>query len=247
MPTTLNSVQGLDYSGQCLRALLRALPADDDGYLEEGLDILKERSPRPLEQYTNPDEIPAFCSCAQLAGFGKPVRLIDVIHYGWDANLIKLYRESLQIWAADPRPKAMFIRLGKVSGRGNINVVVHNLEAYRRLWHPEILYSVSGPHPTVYIEKRTTFVKLLANIGFWAIDREGRTPPIIMGAADDDIRKCMTFEKQVETAKYLVGQWGFQLTRTKRFRDLSDRQLVQEVWDMQRLKLWEAYVNWPRS
>ena len=244
MTTTLNSIPGLDYSGQCLRALLRALPAEDDGSLEEGIDILRERAPRPLQQYTHADDIPVFCSTAKLAGFNRPVLLADVSHYGWNSNLVRLYRESLRIGALDPRPEAMFIRLGR--GKSRTNVVVHDLEAYRRPWHPEIVTSVSGPHPTIYIEKRTTFVKLLVNIGFWALDREGRTPPIDTYVGDHDLRKYGDFTEQLETAKYLVGQWGFKLTQTKRFRDLSDEELVQEVWNMQRLRLWEAYVNWPR-
>ena len=120
-----------------------------------------------------------------------------------------------------------------------LNVVVHGLYELR-LWHnPEVLasFTPSGRYRPVFVERRTTFCRLLASIGLWSMDRPNRVIKFDYdedGTSDCnyDLRREMP-EDRYRAAVRIAGRWGLQRTRTLALRDLSDKQFIRKVMEMQ--------------
>ena len=83
----------------------------------------------------------------------------------------------------------------------------------------------------MFVERRTTFCRLLASIGFWSLGRPGRIVPFD-DEAIDDLRRVNP-QDLYQTAVRVAGRWGYRRTRAVMFRDLSNEKFIRKVMEMQ--------------
>jgi len=126
---------------------------------------------------------------------------------------------------------ALFMR---VTIPKRLNIVVHDLNMFRKSWDPEVLVSthVPGGMP-LFIERRTTFCRLFASIGMWSLDRPGRIVEFHDGDGGGVDLRTVHPDERLRAAIGVAGSWHYQRTRSKMFRDLTDKQFVKKVMEMQ--------------
>jgi hypothetical protein len=214
------------YNLQCLVAIARALPLDDI-YRVELDKMIKDGEAPHIEVFTIDPEIPVMCVRAQHEVTHPIVRLDELIAKGEESRLLHLYRET-QMKYNDSKPLAMFVRLSQPH---KLNVVMHTLQAARTSWDPAVIYSERFKDQRVFVERRTTFCRLLASIGWWSMGRAGRIVPI----AWDDSVDLRTIEPRMlyVRAKELVAMWRLKRSTSSMFRDLTDEQFTHKVMEMQ--------------
>jgi hypothetical protein len=223
------------YRQQCITAIARALPEDDE-YRHSIADKSRQDPRWTLEQLSGEYlGIPVNCCHPEFNGTKPILRMDEVEAKGEYSGLGKLFLQTERIVSEDERPAAMFIRLSQPE---RLNVVVHRLYELR-LWHnPEVLasFTPSGQRP-VFVERRTTFCRLLASIGLWSVDRPNRVVKFDYdhdGTSDCnyDLRRVVPKDRY-RAAVSFAGRRRIQRTRTLAYRDLSDKQFVQKVMEMQ--------------
>ena len=222
----------LNYSGQCLTAIARALPEEDD-YRFTIEEMLKDDPSQSLEEFSQScPEIPLLCGlCDRVyATRGLPFSLDNVTEYGSRSHIVKAYTEFCNMFETE-RSMAMFMRIAIPK---RLNVVVHDLNMFRMSWDPEILVSTRAPNGApLFVERRTTFCRLFASIGLWSLDRPGHIVSFHDGDGGGIDLRTVHPSERLRQAIYVAGTWGHRRTRSKMFRDLSDEEFIEEVMEMQ--------------
>ena len=126
----------LTYDQQCLMAVARALPEDDE-YRIEILDGLKnDRENQSLKMLTLMDHlIPFFCGTGEFDNMDFMFSLEQASKLGEDSGLAKAYQRFSDIYATD-KAKVMFVRLHDPK---RLNVVLHTLTNFRPSWDPAVM------------------------------------------------------------------------------------------------------------
>lgn len=220
--------EALNYNRQCLTAIARALPSGDD-YRRTIKIQMKEDLGWTMEEFTYADPgIPVFCGKGSVVASGEPLTLRNVREHEGDSHIANLYKRYWNSVTID-KPKAMFIQL---DGPKRLNVVVHMLNDFRTSWDPAVLLLTRPSGIPLFIEPRTTFCRLLAGIGPWSLDRPGRIVPFEFDYATDDLRRERP-ENLLRVAIRVAAKWGHRRTRSLMFRDLTDKQFISKVMQMQ--------------
>ena len=215
------------YNEQCLTAVARALPEDDD-YRHTIEANLKSGENNTLEEFSHGMlDVPVLCCLADYETTHPILRLDEFRLNGGDSGLAKLFLDTERRYLLD-KPIAMFVRL---SDPARLNVVLHRLNMFRTSWDPAVLHMIRPEGVPVFVERRTTFCRLLASIGLWSLGRPGRIVPFD-DEAIDDLRRVDP-QDLYETAVRVADRWGYRRTRAITFRDLSDGEFIRKVMEMQ--------------
>lgn len=225
----------LSYSKQCLIAVTRALDKNDD--YRYTIECEMEESDWTLEQWCYEMwGIPVNCCQIHHERPGHRLRMDEVKRLGAKSGLIRAFKEEEQRQLVD-KPLALFARL---SDPKKLNVVVHDLNFLRVEWDPAVLHYLRVDGHPVYIERRTTFCKLLASFGWWSKERKHRVVPF--GDYGEDLRLSRP-EDVLRDAKRVVARWGMRRTYSVAFKNLNDEEFVQCVLEMQMARRLER-GNW---
>jgi len=219
----------LNYNQQCLVAIARAL-SEDDEYRRDIVDSLENEADFNLVNFTaNDGLIPCFCGTGEFDDMSFNLSLDQAIRLGEKSGLAQAYQRFWNTYWSD-RPKAMFIRLS----HPRTNVVVHTLNRFRTSWDPNILlYMPRHNGHALFVEKRTTFCKLLVRIGHWSYGHPDRLVAIYRGDDSQDMRLISHPGNLYKTAVRIAGGWGHRRTRSLQFRDLDNDAFVRKVMAMQ--------------
>jgi len=214
------------YSEQCLIAVGRALDKDDEYALT--IEDTMEEGGLMLERWSNETwGVPVYCCQIPHESSELRLRMDEVERLGAKSGLIRAYRRAELVYRAN-KPLALFARL---SHPNRLNVVVHSLNNLRTGHDPAVLHWLRVDGSPLYIEKRTTFCKLLASVGEWSTGRDHRVVPFEMEGYED-LRQSRP-ENILRDAKALVARWGMRRTYSVAFKHLSDEEFVKTVMEMQ--------------
>lgn len=221
------------YNQQCLIAIVRALPVDDEyGNLIEA--EIKGNPNWTLQEFThNYDDVPFFCSHHEFTQQASHFTLEAVRDLREDSDIVKAWNGFLKTYNKTSKPHAMFLRLTGKAQERRINVVVHSLNMFRTSWDPAVMETIRPPGKMpIFIERRTTFCRLMSAVGLWAVGRDVRIVPIDWDSYNGDLRKKHRCDI-LQAAIGVAHSWGYQRKSAKMFRGLTDSKFVEVVMEMQ--------------